>query len=97
MKYAKAVVSAVVTLAAYLVGVIPAEGSFGDVSLVQWLGGVVFLGASYGLTAATYNRQPDVLVRLRAGQLIAGDGAPQPTGQTLSPLTTLGDVTPTGA
>lgn len=47
---AKAVASAVVTLAAYLVGVIPAEGGLGDVSVVQWLGAVVFLGASYGLT-----------------------------------------------
>jgi hypothetical protein len=94
MTYAKAVVSGVVTLAAYLVGVIPAEGGFGDVSLVQWLGGIVFLGAAYGLTAAVPNRQPDVLVRLDQGRLVAGDGALQPTGQTLSPHTTLDDVTP---
>lgn len=47
---AKAVAAAVVTLAAYLVGVIPAEGGFGDVSVVQWLGALVFLGSAYGIT-----------------------------------------------
>jgi hypothetical protein len=50
---AKAVVSAAVVAAAYLVGVIPAEGSFGDVSTVQWLGLVVFMGGAYGITYAT--------------------------------------------
>ncbi len=48
--YVKAAVSGVVTLCAYLVGVIPAEGGFSDVSTVQWLGAVVFVGAAYGLT-----------------------------------------------
>ena len=47
---AKAVMSAVVVAAAYLVGVIPAEGGFGDVSTVQWLGLIVFMGGAYGLT-----------------------------------------------
>jgi hypothetical protein len=49
---AKAVASAVVVAAAYLIGVIPAEGSFGDVSTVQWLGLVVFIGGAYGITYA---------------------------------------------
>jgi hypothetical protein len=48
-KVAKAVTGAVVTLAAYLVGVVPAEGGFADVSLAQWLGAVAFLGGAYGL------------------------------------------------
>jgi hypothetical protein len=43
--------SGVVALAAYLVGVLPAESGLGDVTVVQWLGAVVFLGASYGITA----------------------------------------------
>ena len=47
----RGVVSGVVTLAAYLVGVLPADGGLGDVTTVQWLGAVVFLGASYGITA----------------------------------------------
>jgi hypothetical protein len=43
--------SAVVALAAYLVGVLPADSGLGDVTVVQWLGAIVFLGASYGITA----------------------------------------------
>ncbi len=54
--YAKAVASAIVTVAAYLVGVIPAEGGFGDVSTVQWLGAVVALAGSFGVTYAVPNK-----------------------------------------
>jgi hypothetical protein len=53
---AKAIASAVVCLAAYLVGVIPASGGFGDVSVVQWLGAVVFLGGAYGITYRIPNK-----------------------------------------
>lgn len=52
---AKAVASALVVAAAYLIGVIPAEGGFGDVSTVQWLGLVVFMGGAYGITYAVPN------------------------------------------
>lgn len=48
--YFKAAGAAIVCAAAYLVGVVPAEGGFGDVSVVQWLGLVVFMGGAYGLT-----------------------------------------------
>ena len=48
--YLKAAGSAVVCAAAYLVGVIPAAGGFGDVTTVQWLGLVVFVGGAYGVT-----------------------------------------------
>ena len=58
MKYAKALAGAVVSLAAYLIGVIPAEGGFGDVSTVQWLGALVALGAAYGIVAAVPNKTP---------------------------------------
>lgn len=47
---AKAAAAAVVALAAYLVGVVPATGGLGDVTTVQWLGAVVFLGGAYGIT-----------------------------------------------
>lgn len=49
---AKAITSAVVVAAAYLIGVIPAEGGFNDVTTAQWLGLVVFVGGAYGLTYA---------------------------------------------
>lgn len=52
---AKAVASAIVALAAYLVGVVPAEGGLDDVSTVQWLGAVVFLGGAYGITYGVSN------------------------------------------
>jgi len=48
--YIKAASSGVVALAAYLAGVVPAEGGFGDLSTAQWLGAVVTLGAVYGVT-----------------------------------------------
>jgi len=48
--YIKAASAGVVALAAYLAGVIPAEGGVSDVSQVQWLGAIVTLGAVYGVT-----------------------------------------------
>ena len=48
--YFKAAGAAIVCAAAYLVGVVPAEGGLGDVSVVQWLGLIVFMGGAYGLT-----------------------------------------------
>lgn len=53
---AKAVASALVVAAVYLIGVIPATGGFGDMTTVQWLGGVVFMGGAYGITYAVPNR-----------------------------------------
>ena len=47
---AKAVAALIVCAAAYLVGVVPAEGGLGDVSTVQWLGLIVFAGGAYGIT-----------------------------------------------
>jgi hypothetical protein len=48
--YLKAASAAVVCAAAYLVGVVPSEGGFGDLTTVQWLGLVVFMGGAYGIT-----------------------------------------------
>lgn len=56
MTTAKAVASGIVTLAAYLIGVIPAEGSFTDVSVIQWLGAVIAVASAYGITYAVPNR-----------------------------------------
>ena len=47
--YLKAAASALVCAAAYLVGVVPAEGGVQDVSQLQWLGLVVFMGGAYGI------------------------------------------------
>lgn len=55
-RYIKATLSAVVAACAYLAGVVPAEGSLGDVSTVQWLGLVVFLGGAFGITFGVSNR-----------------------------------------
>lgn len=56
MSTAKAVASGIVALAAYLIGVIPAEGGFTDVSVVQWLGALIALAAAYGVTYQVPNR-----------------------------------------
>lgn len=55
---AKAVASALVVAAVYLIGVIPATGGFGDVSVKDWLGLVVSIGAAYGVTYAAPKNQP---------------------------------------
>lgn len=47
---AKAVVSAIVCACAYLVGILSGDQGFADVTTVQWLGLVVFVGAAYGFT-----------------------------------------------
>jgi hypothetical protein len=48
--YLKASAAMIVCAAAYLVGVVPAQGGFGDLTTVQWLGLVVFMGGAYGVT-----------------------------------------------
>jgi hypothetical protein len=55
---AKAIAGALVAAAAYLAGVIPATGGFGDVSTVQWLGLIVFLGGGYGIVYAAPKNKP---------------------------------------
>jgi hypothetical protein len=94
--HAKAFGAAIVAVATYLYGVMPAEGGLGDVTTLQWLGAIVFVGGAFGITAGIRNRQPEVLVRLnKQGHLIAGDGADKPTGERLSPYTVLHEITPT--
>jgi hypothetical protein len=57
---AKAIVAAIVTAAAYLVGVFPADASLfdglADLTGLQWLGLVVFMGGAYGITYAVPNK-----------------------------------------
>ncbi len=55
----KAVGAAFVTVAAYLVGVFPEDVSllagFAQISGLEWLGGVLFLGTAYGITYSVSN------------------------------------------
>lgn len=53
---AKAVVAMLVCAAAYLVGILSGDQSLGDVTTVQWLGLVVFMGGAYGITYAVPKR-----------------------------------------
>lgn len=46
----KALGAGVSALLTYLIGVGTAEGGLGDLSLLQWLGAVLFVLASYGIT-----------------------------------------------
>lgn len=47
---AKAIGAAVVCGCAYLVGVLSTDDTLADVTTVQWLGLVVFVGGAYGIT-----------------------------------------------
>lgn len=46
---AKAIAAGVGAAAAYFIGVIPAEGGFGDLTTIQWLGAVPVVLAVYGI------------------------------------------------
>lgn len=52
----KAVLAAVVCAAAYLTGILAGDQGLGDVTTVQWLGLVVFMGGAYGITYAVPKR-----------------------------------------
>lgn len=58
---AKAVVAALVVAAAYLVGVFPEDAGLfeglGQLTGVQWLGLILFMGGAYGITYAVPNKQ----------------------------------------
>lgn len=56
-KYLKAIAAAVVAAAAYLVGVLSGDQGLGDVTTVQWLGLVVFLGSAFGITYQAKNAE----------------------------------------
>lgn len=58
----KAVASALVACAAYLTGILSGDQGIGDVTFVQWLGLVLFLGGAYGLTYGVRNKN---FVRIR--------------------------------
>lgn len=55
-KSAKAVVALVVTAAAYLVGILSETQDLGDVTFVQWLGLIIFMGGAYGITYSVRNK-----------------------------------------
>lgn len=53
---AKAVAAAIVTCAAYLVGILGEGENLSDLSFVQWLGLIIFLGGAYGITYSVSNK-----------------------------------------
>lgn len=77
--YRKSIAAAIAGAATYLIGVLPAEGGFGDLSTVQWLGLVVALLGPGGLvwaipnspsTTATPDSPVSVAVKDSAGQQV---------------------------
>lgn len=73
-KAAKAIAATVVVAAAYLTGVLTGDQGLGDVTTLQWLGLIAFLGGAFGITYATPNRKAaPKAVRDDAGSLIYGD------------------------
>lgn len=57
-RYVHSAAAAAVVAASYLMGVIPAEGGFGDVTTVEWLGLVVFMGGAFGIAQSARNATP---------------------------------------
>lgn len=55
-KVAKAIAAGIGAAAAYFIGVIPAEGGFGDLHTIQWLGAIPVVLAVYGVTWRVPNR-----------------------------------------
>lgn len=55
---AKAIAAGIGAAVAYFVGVIPAEGGFGDLTTIQWLAAVPVVLAVYGVTWSVPNRPP---------------------------------------
>lgn len=49
-RVAKAIVAGAAAGAAYLIGVLSPDATFGDVTLVQWLGIIPVIAAAYGIT-----------------------------------------------
>ena len=88
------VLTVVVTLAAYLFGVVPAEGGLSDVSTQQWLGAIVFVGAAFGLNKVSRDHDPTVVATQEApGEpIIAGPASRITTGVELAPTLTVGDA-----
>ncbi len=54
--YAKAVAGAAVAGLTYLIGVIPASGGFGDVTVAGWMGFAIAILASFGVVYQIPNR-----------------------------------------
>lgn len=61
LQAAKAVVALVVTAAAYLVGILAGDQDLGDLSFVQWLGLIIFMGGAYGITYGVKNKDAEIV------------------------------------
>lgn len=57
-KYLLAILSGIVVACAYLSTVITGQESFGDVTTNEWLAGIVFVGAGFGITQRAKNSTP---------------------------------------
>lgn len=84
-KWLYTVLFVLVILASYLVGVVPAEGGFDDLTVSQWLGAVIALGVGLGVSAATRPADSSVVARVdSAGTFRAGEAAAAPTGHIVA-------------
>lgn len=97
--WAYIVLLVIVTEASYFIGVIPAEGSFGDLTTNQWLGALLPLGLVFGVTAAVRPADPAVVARVVSKDdttgtptVVAGEAARYETGSTVSKSLTLSQL-----
>lgn len=81
-----------VTLASYFMGVIPSEGGFAALTVNQWLGAVVCLGAAFGIGQATRANDPHVVARTNGHGYQAGEASNLPTGQHVEADKTLDEL-----
>lgn len=51
---------AVVGVAIYLTSILSGTEGLGDVTVVEWLGGIIYVAASFGITFATPPNAPKV-------------------------------------
>lgn len=55
-EYIKAILAGIISLSGYLVGILTGDQTLADVSFVQWLGAILFLGGTFGITYKAANR-----------------------------------------
>ena len=82
----KAIAALIVCAAAYMVGILSGDQGLTDVTTVQWLGLIVFLGAAYGITWVTPNAGVVPAERVvaeiapAAGVVVAGPASAETNG-----------------
>lgn len=86
--WVRALLLVLIGAATWLVGILPADGDLSDVTFVQWLGLVIFLGALFGI-GVTPQTDPAVVARVYGDQVRAGEAARYETGSEVSKGLTL--------